>query len=140
MRRLVFKLLVLVVLLGGLFFSPPPPAHADYGAFEECSAGYFDDTGTCSIQYAVCLANAGTDQTLRTACYNQYINCLNGAYSNYSTCDGDPIPQPLPVIDQARSQCMEGCNNNCADIENLGDRTACIMPCRDYCEEAFPKQ
>lgn len=140
MRRLVFKLLVLVVLLGGLFFVPPPPAHADYWQFVACSEGFFDGVGTCSIQYEVCLANAGTNPTARAACYTDYLNCLSGAQSTYYGCDGDPTPQPLPVIDQARSQCMEGCNNNCADIENLGDRSACIMPCRDYCDETFPKQ
>lgn len=139
MRRLVFKLLVLVGLLGVLVVTAPPPAHADYWQFMECSQQLFGDFGSCSSEHFSCINAAGSNPQARAACDAAYAACLSGAQGSYYGCNGDPTPQPLPVIDQARSQCLEGCYNSCEDIENFADRFACYDPCADYCKATFPK-
>jgi hypothetical protein len=140
MRRLVRKLMILGALTGALFFStPPPPAQADYWEFWECSQQLFGGFGSCSSEHFTCINNAGNDPIARDACNAAYADCLSGAQDDYYGCEGDPTPQPLPVIDEARSQCLQGCQNSCSEHENFADRFACNWPCSEYCKETYPK-
>jgi len=139
MRRLACKLLILVLVMGALFFTPPQLTKADYWQFVECSEQLFADFGSCSGDHFICISNAGSDPQARAACDAAYAACLSGAQGSYYGCNPDPTPQPLPVIDDARSQCNETCYNNCSVYENLGDRAACMTPCTQYCNATYPK-
>lgn len=138
--RLVRKLMILGVLVGAsLVLASPPPTQADYWEFWECSQQLFGGFGSCSSEHFVCLQNAGNNQAARQACDAAYATCLSGAQDDYYGCNGDPTPQPLPVIDEARSQCLQGCQTACSEHENPVDRFLCNWPCSQYCNETYPK-
>jgi hypothetical protein len=140
MQRLVRKLTILGLLMGALIFlALPQPALAD---IHECDANMFSTMADCGGLYFVCLEynrnNPGNPQD----CDALMNACLGGAGTTLNECINASYvtPRPLPVINEARSQCNMTCQDMCSGIENLGERTECLNPCIEYCDETYPRQ
>ena len=141
-QRLIRKLLVLSALLTPLAFltsSQLTPTHAVSG-WSECDVAFIEnDVPGCINAYNQCLSWCGGDPQCESACLSSYQNCMAGANTAHADCLYSSDPQPLPVIDTRRSDCMAGCQS-CYDLGYTIEAFAnCAVPCMNYCAENFPK-
>lgn len=136
MHRLVQRLVVLSILIGALIFlALPEPALADT---HECDDSYSDEIIDCGVAYQFCLVTNPHPEN----CAPQWHGCLYQSQYQFGTCSSSAFegPRPLPVIDEARSQCYEACQTACADIPVPGEKLLCLDSCGENCDDTYPKQ
>lgn len=139
MHRLIQRLVVLSVLVGALMYlTLPRIVRAD---IHECDSALFNEIGYCGGLYFVCVENNFENPDPQD-CDALMRACLAPAYGPFYTCISEAFnnPRPLPVINEARSECFSTCQGLCSGIENLGERTECLNPCLDFCEDTYPRQ
>ena len=84
----------------------------------------------CGLEFHNCLDNCEPG-TAGAACRQQ-------CNDTYDYCVSDS-PEPWPVVDNSRSGCLEGCQQECGSIETFPERFACYDPCWQWCDETYPK-
>jgi hypothetical protein len=137
-QRLIRKLFVLSVLLVSLAFLTsfgPTPARAE--GWAECNFPYLDSSVGCIWAFNQCLSGC-QDSQCRSGCADAYQNCAIDAHETRTECVYNIDPQPLPVEDDSREICMEGCQS-CYDQGYTIEAFQCYNTCYDYCDENFPK-
>jgi hypothetical protein len=140
--RLIWRLFILSVLLTTFAFltsAELTPTHAVSG-WSECDVAFIDNAVPgCINTHNQCLAACANDPQCESGCVSSYQSCMAGANTAHTDCLYSSTPQPLPVIDTRRSDCMAGCQS-CYDlgytIEALFN---CALPCQNYCAANFPK-
>ncbi len=138
---MVRKLLVLSMLLASLALltsSEFAPAHALSG-WSECDEAFIgNDVPGCINTYNQCVTGCSGSTPCENSCLSSYHNCMAGANTAHTDCLYSDTPQPLPVIDTRRSDCMAGCQS-CYESGYTMEGFACAVACQNYCAENFPK-
>ena len=142
MRKLIEKAVLLILLIGCLVVitSSPQRSHAD--PWGECDAAREARDKTCNDQYKLCLMLNQGD------CDNKYNTCLVNSlkehhdYSVYppTGCifDGSD-PQPWPVVNTSRSDCLSTCSLGASRIEDVMERFDYYDNCWNFCDATYPK-
>lgn len=135
------KLLVLSMLLASLALltsSEFAPAYA-LSDWSECDDAFIEnDVPGCINTYNQCVAACSNDTQCENSCLSSYQNCMAGANTAHTDCLYSDTPQPLPVIDRRRSNCMAGCQS-CYESGYTIEAFFCATTCQNYCAENFPK-
>lgn len=140
--RLIWRVLILCMLLtlsAFLTSAEFTPTHAVSG-WSECDEAFIDnDVPGCIGTYNQCLAGCANDPQCESGCVSSYQSCMSGANTAHTDCLYSSTPQPLPVIDTRRSDCMAGCQACYEFGHTIEAFINCAIPCQNYCAENFPK-
>jgi hypothetical protein len=134
MKTLLRSIAILFVFLGAVIvLQSPPRAKADWPCDLDANA----DASACASNYEQCIANGGTQQQCRYE-YNLCLEWSMDAFANCAFINGDS-PNPLPVIDEHRAWCKEGCGSGCNELSDPAERFYCRYTCMNWCDETYPK-
>lgn len=127
--RSILKLFAVCIMFGGLVVL----SSAERVTADGC------DTAFSTCVYTTCAGLSGPQFTMCVSgCDRQYEHCRMGAPST-SPSGSEPLPQPWPVINHARSWCLQGCQQGCSEFADPVERLECYMPCWEFCNETYPK-
>jgi hypothetical protein len=137
--RRVLTLAVMVLALAFLTSAELTPIHA-VSDWPECDTAFIDnDVPGCINTHNQCVASCANDPQCESGCVSDYQSCMAGANTAHADCLYSSTPQPLPVIDTRRSNCMAGCQSCYEFGHTIEAFINCAIPCQNYCAENFPK-